>query len=58
MILKFFEINEKKIQKFNFFLLYGNNKGLIEETISKSLKPLLSNNIINYEENEILKDFY
>ncbi len=56
MILKFFEINEKKIQKFNFFLLYGNNKGLIEETISKSLKPLLSNNIINYEENEILKD--
>ena len=56
MILKFFEINEKKIQRFNFFLLYGNNKGLIDETISKNLKPLLAKNILNYEESEILKN--
>ncbi len=56
MILKFFEINEKKIKKFKFFLLYGSNKGLIEETINQSLKPFLSKNIYNYEESEVLKD--
>ena len=56
MILKFFEINEKKIKEFKFFLLYGSNKGLIEETINQSLKPFLSKNIYNYEESEVLKD--
>ena len=33
------------------------NKGLIDETIQKDLKPILSKNIYNYEENEILNNF-
>ncbi len=55
MILKFYELNKKKINN-SFFLLYGKNKGLIEETINNVLKPQLPKNIYNYEEVEILKD--
>ena len=36
--------------------MHGKNKGLIEETISKDLKPRLSKNIQNYEESEILSN--
>ncbi len=56
MILKNFELKKEKIDKFNFFLLYGGNKGFIEEVINKNLKPLLSKNIFNYDEDEILKN--
>ena len=38
MILKFFELKEKNIKENRYFLLYGNNKGLIEETIEKKNK--------------------
>ena len=34
MIIKFYEL-KKKINQYKFFLLYGNNTGLIEETIEK-----------------------
>ena len=54
MILKFFELKKKDINNFKILLLHGKNKGLIEETISKDLKPRLSKNIQNYEESEIL----
>ncbi len=54
MILKFFELKKKQDKK--FFLLYGNNQGLIEETIQNTLKPTLTKNIFNYDEAEILKD--
>ena len=37
-------------------MLYGNNKGLIEETIQTIFKPTLSNNVFSYDESEILKD--
>ncbi len=56
MILKFFELKEKNIKENKYFLLYGSNKGLIEETIEKKIKPQLTNNIQRYEENEIIKD--
>ena len=56
MILKNFELKKEKIDKFNFFLLYGGNKGFIEEVINKNLKPLLSKNIFNYDEDEISKN--
>ncbi len=55
MILKVFELKKKKIDS-NFFLLYGNNRGLIEEIIHNELKPLLPKKILSYEENEILKN--
>ena len=55
MIVKTFEL-KKKIKEFNYFLLYGNNSGAIEESIEKSFKPIFTNNVYNYDENEILKD--
>lgn len=60
MIYKFFEIKKKNLNSFKYFLLYGKNKGLIEETIEKDLKPNLPKNIINYDESEILNntDFF
>tara|TARA_B100000963_G_C22536162_1_gene629915 strand:+ start:33 stop:1016 length:984 start_codon:yes stop_codon:yes gene_type:complete len=54
MIVKFFELKKKKLDQTKFFLLYGKNKGLIEETLNNVLKPILPNNIFKYEENEIL----
>ena len=56
MIIKFFELKKKKIKDNKYFLLYGNNDGLIEETITNILKPGLPKNLNLHEENEILKD--
>ena len=56
MIVKFFELKKKDLKKNRYFLLYGNNKGLIEETIKNCLNPILSNNVYHYEENQILND--
>ena len=56
MIIKSFELKNKNLNKINFYLLYGNNKGFIDETINKSLKPIRSKNIYNYDETEILKE--
>ncbi len=56
MILKNFELNKQKIKDKKIFLLYGNNKGLIDETIKEKLKPILPKNIQLYEESEILRD--
>ena len=54
MIVKFFNLNKNLKKNTNFYLLYGLNTGLIEETINNTLKPIFSKNIFNYEENEIL----
>ena len=56
MIVKYFELGKKKISNYNFFLLYGNNKGLIEETLEKNIKTLSKGKIFIYEEQEILKN--
>tara|TARA_B100001063_G_scaffold241985_1_gene269858 strand:+ start:2774 stop:3757 length:984 start_codon:yes stop_codon:yes gene_type:complete len=56
MILKFFELKNKKLDNFNYFLLYGNNSGLIEEVINNHLKPIKTSNIFNYDEDEIIKN--
>ena len=56
MIIKFFELKKINLEKIKFFLLYGNNTGLIEETCEKVIKPLKKSNIFNYDENEILKN--
>tara|TARA_B100000900_G_C20453332_1_gene664112 strand:- start:26 stop:1009 length:984 start_codon:yes stop_codon:yes gene_type:complete len=56
MIIKYFELKKIDLNKNKFFLLYGNNKGFIEETITNFLKPSLPKNIYNYDENELLKN--
>ena len=56
MILKHFELNKKTIDSKKYFLLYGSNKGLIDETINNHLKIILPKNIHNYEETDILKN--
>ena len=56
MIVKYFELNKKDLSKKKFFLFYGKNQGLIQETIEKSIKSLITSNIYNYDEGEILKN--
>jgi len=56
MILKTFELKKIKLNTYRFFLIYGDNKGLIEEIIENNLKPMLFQNIYNYDENEILQN--
>ena len=56
MILKTFELKKIKLNSYRFFLIYGNNKGFIEEIIEDNLKPILFENIYNYDENEILQN--
>jgi len=56
VIIKQFDLKKNIIREINFFLLYGKNIGLIEDTIKNSLKPILPKNIFNYEENDILKN--
>ena len=54
MILKSYDLKNNLKEKFNIYLLYGQNSDLIEEVIEKNLKPITSKNIYNYEETEIL----
>ncbi len=56
MIIKFYELKKKNLKKFKFFLLYGNNKGLIEETYTNLIKEYKKENIYNYDENEIISN--
>ena len=39
MIVKFFDLKKNLKNNFNFYLLYGQNSGLIEETIYDTLTP-------------------
>jgi len=56
MIIKYFDLEKKNLRNINFFLLYGNNSGHIQETIEKILKPKLPKNLYKYDEAEILKN--
>tara|TARA_B100000886_G_scaffold336695_1_gene295961 strand:+ start:1079 stop:2065 length:987 start_codon:yes stop_codon:yes gene_type:complete len=53
MIVKSFEINKKKFDKQNFFLVYGDNEGLKIEII-QYLRGNLKGNTENYDEAQIL----
>ena len=55
MIIKSFELQKKINKDINFYLLYGVNSGLIEESIENILKPIFSKNIHNFEELQIIK---
>ena len=58
MIVKADELKNIKDKNIDFYLFYGPNTGLIEETIDKIFKPIFSKNIINYDETELLNDFH
>lgn len=54
MIYKYFNLKKELNKKINFYLLYGQNTGLIEEVLNTILKPSFSNNIFTYNEDEVL----
>ena len=54
MILKSFELNKLKLSNHNFYLFYGNNEGLKEETIKSFFEKNYQDKIYRYEEKEIL----
>ena len=56
MIIKYFNLKNILKNQNNFYLLYGKNIGLIEDTINKTLKPIFSKNIFYYDEIEILSN--
>ena len=56
MIIKAFELEKKNLLNQKFFLFYGSNKGLIDETLNKTIKPLVPSNIFRYDENDIIKN--
>ena len=55
MIIKTFEINKKKFDEQNFFLIYGENEGQKKEII-ENLKKNLNGNIESYDEAQILNN--
>ena len=54
MILKLFELNKLKLENYNFYLFYGDNEGLKEETIINFFEKKYQGKIHRYEEKEIL----
>ena len=61
MILKLFELNKLKLSNNNFYLFYGNNEGLKEETIKNLFEKDYLDKTHRYEEKEILdniSDFF
>ena len=56
MIIKYFELNKNITENDKFFLLYGNNSGLIRETIKNTLKPILYKKVFTYDESEVINN--
>jgi DNA polymerase-3 subunit delta len=54
MIIKSFEISKIKLNNHKFYLFYGDNEGLKEETIKNLFEKNYPNKIHRYEEKEIL----
>ena len=55
MIIKAFEITKKKIDKQNFFLIYGENEGLKKEIV-ETVKKKLRGKIESHDEHEVLNN--
>ena len=56
MIVKYFDLKKNLNNDVNYYLLYGHNSGLIEETINNIFKPNFSKNIYQYDEGELLSN--
>ncbi len=57
MIIKSYELKLEKIEKFNFFLLYGKNEGFQNEVVREKFINNFKGQIIKYEENEFINNF-
>jgi len=55
MIIKSFELNRTSLEKYNFFLFYGENNGYKEEIIQKIIQKIKIEKM-TYFENEILSN--
>ena len=56
MIVKSFELKKIDIKKFNIFLLFGENQGLKKELIEDYFKKVLTNNVYNFNENQVIQN--
>jgi len=56
VIIKSFELKKIDIKKFNIFLLYGENQGLKRELIENNFKKVLTNNVYNFDENQVIQN--
>ena len=54
MIIKSFELNKLKLKNHKFYLFYGDNEGLKEETIKNLFEKNYQGKIHRYEEKEVL----
>jgi DNA polymerase-3 subunit delta len=54
MITKSFELNKLELNNYKFYLFYGDNEGLKEETIKNLFQKNYLDKIYRYEEKEIL----
>ncbi len=54
MIIKSYELEKLNLKNHNFYLFYGDNEGLKEETIKKLFEKNFLDKIYRYEEKEIL----
>ena len=54
MILKSFELSKIRLNEYKFYLLYGDNEGLKEETIKNLFEKNYPDKIQRYEEKEVL----
>ena len=55
MIQKAFEINKINLNKYNFYLFYGENEGYKNEIIKNKFEKLYSNKVYRYDEKELLE---
>lgn len=56
MIKKSYEIEGLNLEKYSYFLFYGENSALKNEIIDKHFKTKYINSTFRYEENEVLND--
>ena len=56
MILKSFELSKIKLNNYKFYLFYGDNDGLKEETVKNLFEKNYQDKIHRYEEKEILEN--
>ena len=55
MIQKTFEINKINLNKYNFYLFYGENEGYKNQIIKNKFEKLYSNKVYRYDEKELLE---
>jgi DNA polymerase-3 subunit delta len=56
MIIKSFELKKHNLKNIKFFLIYGVNKGLLDDVVEEILLPNLTKNLFKYDEAEIFKN--